>query len=48
MRSVFLPANFASQEVAHSWEIGKIALILTAWLVAGTFLAVRSFKWSRQ
>ena len=48
MRSVFLPANFASQEVAHSWEIGKIALILTAWLVAGTFLAMRSFKWSRQ
>jgi len=48
MRSVFLPANFASQEVAHSWEIGKIALILAAWLVAGTFLAMRSFKWSRQ
>lgn len=48
MRSVFLPANFASQEVAHSWEIGKIALILIAWLVAGTFLAMRSFKWSRQ
>ena len=48
MRSVFLPANFASQEVAHSWEIGKIALILVAWLVAGTFLAMRSFKWSRQ
>ncbi len=48
MRSVFLPANFASQEVAHSWEIGKISLILIAWLVAGTFLAMRSFKWSRQ
>ncbi len=48
MRSVFLPANFASQEPAHSWEIGKIALVLILWLVAGTFLAVRSFKWSRQ
>ena len=48
MRSVFLPDNFALQEVAHSWEIGKIAIILTAWLVAGTFLAARSFKWSRQ
>ncbi len=48
MRSVFLPAKFASHEVAHSWEIGKIALILTAWLVVGTFLAMRSFKWSRQ
>jgi ABC-2 type transport system permease protein len=48
MRSVFLPADFASQEPAHSWEIGKIALILIIWLVAGTFLAIRSFKWSRQ
>ena len=48
MRSVFLPNDFARQEVAHSWEIGKIAIILTAWLVAGTFLAARSFKWSRQ
>lgn len=48
MRSVFLPTNFAAQEVAHSWEIGRIALVLTAWLVAGTFLAARSFKWSQQ
>lgn len=48
MRSVFLPDNFALKEVAHSWEIGKIALVLIAWLVAGTFLAARSFKWSRQ
>lgn len=48
MRSVFLPNGFAAQEVAHSWEIGRTALVLIAWLVAGTFLAVRSFKWSRQ
>ena len=48
VRSVFLPDSFAAQEVAHSWEIGKIALVLFAWLVAGTFLAIRSFKWSRQ
>ena len=48
MRSVFLPANFATQEPAHSWEIGKIAIILIVWLVAGTLLAIRSFKWSRQ
>ncbi len=48
MRSVFLPNNFALQEVAHKWEIGKIAIVLVAWLVAGTFLAARSFKWSRQ
>jgi len=48
MRSVFLPDSFATQEVAHSWELGRIALVLIAWLVAGTFLATRSFKWSRQ
>jgi ABC-2 type transport system permease protein len=48
MRSVFLPNDFASQEVAHSWEIGRTALYLILWLVAGTILAIRSFKWSKQ
>jgi ABC-2 type transport system permease protein len=48
MRSVFLPDSFASQEVAHSWEIGRTALILVVWLVLGTILAARSFKWSDQ
>jgi ABC-2 type transport system permease protein len=48
MRSVFLPNSFASQEVAHNWEIGKILLVLVIWLIVGTFFAIRSFKWSRQ
>jgi ABC-2 type transport system permease protein len=48
MRSVFLPDTFKYQEVAHSWEIGKIAIVLTAWLIIGTLLAVRSFRWSEQ
>lgn len=48
MRSVFLPNSFKYQEVAHSWEIGRIAIVLTAWLFIGTFLAVRSFRWSEQ
>jgi ABC-2 type transport system permease protein len=48
MRSVFLPNSFASQEVAHGWEIGRTALILVLWLILGTFFAARSFKWSRQ
>ena len=48
MRSVFLPNSFKLQEVAHTWELGKIAIVLTAWLIIGTFLAVRSFKWSEQ
>ena len=48
MRSVFLPDSFAAQEVTHHWEIGRTAIILVAWLIAGTILATRSFKWSRQ
>ncbi len=47
MRSVFLPDTFASHEVAHSWETGKTALILTVWLVVGLGLAIRTFKWER-
>ena len=48
MRSVFLPDSFAAHEVAHHWEIGRTAIVLIAWLIAGTILATRSFKWSRQ
>ena len=47
MRSVFLPDSFASREVAHSWESGKTFLILTAWLIGGLVIAIRTFKWSR-
>jgi ABC-2 type transport system permease protein len=48
MRSVFLPADFATQEVAKSWEIGKIALVLILWLIFGLVFAIRSFKWSKE
>jgi len=48
MRSVFLPDSFAIKEPGHSWEIGKIALILVIWLIVGTVLSVRSFKWSKE
>lgn len=47
VRSVFLPESFASQEVGHSWELGKIAVILSAWLVVGLVLAVKTFRWER-
>lgn len=47
MRSVFLPESFASQEVAGSYELGRIALILMIWTVLGTFFAIKTFKWSR-
>jgi ABC-2 type transport system permease protein len=48
MRSVFLPADFATQEVAGDWELGKTALILLIWLVIGLFVSIKTFKWSRQ
>ena len=48
MRSVFLPDSFAIKEPGHSWEIGKIASILVIWLIIGTVLSVRSFKWSKE
>ena len=48
MRSVFLPDDFASQEVAGNWEIGRTALVLSIWLIVGVILAVKTFKWSRE
>jgi ABC-2 type transport system permease protein len=48
MRSVFLPEDFATQEVAGDWELGKTALVLIIWLVLGLLVAIRTFKWSRQ
>jgi len=48
MRSVFLPEEFATQEVAGSWELGKTALVISVWLVLGLIFAIKSFKWSRE
>jgi ABC-2 type transport system permease protein len=48
MRSVFLPDSFATQEVANSWEHGKTALILTAWLIVGFIIAIKTFRWERR
>ena len=47
MRSVFLPDSFAVREVAGTWETERTFLILLVWLIAGIFLAIRTFKWSR-
>jgi ABC-2 type transport system permease protein len=45
MRSVFLPNSFQIQEAAHSWELGRIALVLGAWLVASLLICIRTFRW---
>ena len=47
MRSIFLPEEFATQEVAGSWELGKTAIVLSIWLILGLLFAVKKFKWSR-
>lgn len=47
MRSVFLPNDFATQEVAQDWEIGKTALILGIWLIIGLMVSIKTFKWSQ-
>ena len=47
MRAVFLPDSFATQEVAGSWELGKIALFLAVWSIAGFFLALKTFRWEK-
>ena len=47
MRSIFLPDNFATREIAGNWETGRTFAIIGIWLVVGTFLAIRTFKWDR-
>jgi ABC-2 type transport system permease protein len=47
MRSVFLPESFAAREVVGNWETGRTFAILGAWLIVGTILAIRTFRWDR-
>ncbi|HET6290368.1 MAG TPA: ABC transporter permease [Amycolatopsis sp.] len=47
-RSVFLPAEAAAQEMAGTWELPMVALVLTAWCVAGLLLAKLAFRWSNE
>ena len=45
LRSVFLPDVMAHQEPAGSWELGRVALVLGAWCIAGLVLCVLTFRW---
>lgn len=45
LRSVFLPNQMLAAEPAHSWEHGKIALVLGVWLVVSLVVCVRTFRW---
>jgi ABC-2 type transport system permease protein len=46
MRSVFLPESFSNQEVAGSWELSRVALVLAAWCVGGLVLCLLTFRWT--
>ncbi|MBF9133483.1 ABC transporter permease [Plantactinospora sp. S1510] len=46
LRSVFLPASFAAQEPAGSFELGRVALVLSIWCVLGLVLCLTTFRWT--
>jgi ABC-2 type transport system permease protein len=46
MRAVFLPDSFASHEAAGSWELGRVALVLGAWVVGALVLCLLTFRWT--
>lgn len=46
MRSVFLPEGFAAAEPAGSWELERVALVLTLWVVLGLGLCLTTFQWT--
>ena len=48
LRSVFLPDALAAQEPAGSWELGRVALVLGLWCVAGLALCVLTFRWQER
>jgi ABC-2 type transport system permease protein len=45
LRAVFLPDALAALEPAGSWELGRVAVVLAAWCVAGLALCLLTFRW---
>jgi ABC-2 type transport system permease protein len=48
LRSVFLPDALAASEPAGTWELGRVALVLGAWCIAGLVLCVLTFRWQER
>ena len=48
LRSAFLPDTLLATEPGHSWEHGRIALVLGVWLVASLVVCIRVFRWQNQ
>ncbi|GAA3027057.1 ABC transporter permease [Actinokineospora globicatena] len=47
-RSVLLPDSMAVGEVAGSWELPVVALVLGAWCVVGLLLCLLTFRWTER
>jgi ABC-2 type transport system permease protein len=47
MRSAFLPDQAGAFEIAGGWEHGRTALVLAAWVIIGTVICMRTFRWRR-
>jgi ABC-2 type transport system permease protein len=46
LRAVFLPESFGTQEPGGSFELGRVALVLGLWCVAGLVLCLTTFRWT--
>ncbi|MFF5174986.1 ABC transporter permease [Micromonospora sp. NPDC000089] len=46
LRAVFLPESFGAQEPGGSFELGRVALVLAAWVVIGLALCLTTFRWT--
>ena len=47
MRSVFLPDEAAAAEVGGGWQHPLIAAVLLSWIVVGTLVCHRKFRWTK-
>jgi hypothetical protein len=48
LRAALLPDSMLAAEPARSWELGRVALVLAAWFVAGLVLCMTTFRWREQ
>lgn len=48
MRAAFLPEDFAVLEQNGTWDLGWVAIALTAWLVVGLIVSRLTFRWLRR
>lgn len=48
MRAVFLPDQFAAQEMGGEWDLGIVALVLAAWAVVALLICLLTFRWVRR